>query len=448
MLAWLVAAPVAALTLLWIRARMQKRSAGGAEDATAGTVAPEAAADAPPQRPLEVLAGAVRLACGEGAQALAARLAALPRPGLHPLLRDRDGLPVLAAFDAGLDVESLAHRLAPAPGQRIAGEHLRALALLEPVALELFEAAARMMPAPPQAEAQVVAGLRRRQVPATGAGGSVRVVALLPPGLSESMIGTCNGWLRGLAAEAGLDPRRSAFEVACAPAADAAWRQVERLLSDGQGKHADWVLLLASASLVGGHSLRALASNDGLAAPGNAEGVVPGEGAAGLLLRPQGAIRALDAGRPPVLAAMRIEALEGGLNPRRAARSTADLLVALMATADVPRDDVVMVLSDADQRPSRSVEAAVAASAACPELDPADDCPALGVASGELGHVAPLALLALASARARDAGAPVLAQSVASMDTRVAVLVRPAGAADAAEPARNEAGPPPPDLAA
>src|SRR5690606_25789872 len=154
-----------------------------------------------------------------------------------------------------------------------------------------------------------------------------------------------------------------------------------------------------------------------------------------LLLRSGAAARAAGEQQAPVLAGLHTSAFDPTISARRAARESGDLLAAAMEAGAVSRDDVVMVLSDADQRPSRSVEAAVAASAACPGLDPADDCPALGVASGELGHVAPLALLALASARARDAGAPVLAQSVASMDTRVAALVRPAGAADAAKPA-------------
>lgn len=448
MLVWLLAVPVAILVLLWIVARLRRRKAARAEEPAADAEAEPTTDDAAPRQwPLGILAGEVNLGCGEGAQALAGRLAELPRPGLHPTLRDRDGLPVLAACSEDLDTTSVADRLPLGPGQRLVEEHLRALALLEPVALELFDAAARLLPPLPQAAERVVAGLRRSEAPPPRESGSVHVVALLPQDMPSSLRTGCDEWLRGLADDAGLDPRRSTFEVTCVSGADEIWQRLGRLVADEPAAGADWQLLLAACSSIGERGLHALNTGGRLATAGNVEGLVPGEGAAGLLLRPEGSALPTGDGTVPALAAVHAGALEAGSNPRHAARATGNLLGELMGMGDVSRDDIAMVLSDADQRPSRSVEAAVASSAACPELDPAGDCPALGSASGHLGHVAPLALLALASARVRDAEAPVLALSVASAKARTAALVRVADAVDIPESASNETGAKP-DLAA
>ena len=446
MLVWLVAVPAGVLSLLWMGARLRRRAAGPAHADAADGEAAAGGGELPQQWPPEILAAAVNLGCGEGAQALAGSMPELPRPGLHPTLRDRDGLPVLAAFSAQLDTASLADRLPTAPGQRCADEHLRTLALLEPVALELFDAAARLLPPLPEASERVVAGLRRSVATAPGKRGGVQVVALLPRDVPAPLRRACDDWLRELAAEAGLDPHRSTLEVVCVSSAGDAWERIQQLLLEEPGEGADWRLLLASASSIGERGLHALIAGGRLATARNAEGLVPGEGAAGLLLRPAGTIRPVAAKPVPVLAAVRT-APAGESGPRRAGRATGELLEGLLEIAGIPGDEVALVLSDADQRPSRAVEAAVAASAACPELDPALDCPALGNASGHLGHVAPLALLALASAWVRDADAPVLALSVASASSRTAALLRSGDAGDTSRTSPSQAGATP-DLAA
>ena len=443
MLVWLVVVPVGILCALWIGARIRRRRAAGAgqePEAAAGGEAQAPADAAAPQWPPGILAAAANLGCGGDARALAREPAGLPRPGLHPDLRDRDGLPVLAAFSADLDAAGVADRLGTRPGQRIAEEHLRALALLEPVALELFDAAARLLPAPPAVEERVVAGLRRSVTAAPHESGSVHVVALLPQDMPPALRAECEGWLRGLAADCGLDRRRSTFEVLVEQDAEGTWRRIGRLIEQAPAADAGWQLLLAAASSVGGRGLHALMSAGRLARTGNAEGLVPGEGAAGLLLRPSTTVRPQADGPVPELASLRSSPLQADASARNAARATGELLAAAMEGAGVGRDDIALVLSDADQRPSRSVEAAVAASAACPELDPVNDCPALGVASGQLGHVGPLALLAVAAERVREAGLPLLALSLASSTTRTAALLRIAAAETLAQSPANEPG--------
>lgn len=440
MLGWLVALPLALLGLLWIVARARRRS-GRPQPQADGEAAEEAVADAPVAPPLMVLAEAAWLPWGDGT--LAGSLAGLPRPTLHPALCDRDGFPVLAAFDPGLDTVPLEQQFSQGSARRWAPEQLRALALLEPVALELFGDAARLLPRPPKAPERVVAGLRRVERSDRDNAGRVRIVALLPREWDAAQRDACEEWLRGLAAGAGLDPRRSRFEVEMAEGEGAAWPLIAGLHGKVEGDAArDWLLVLAASSLVGPRAVRALESAGKLARYGNPEGLVPGEGAAGLLLAPHGATPAgeIDAGLS--LAALRFESVAADGKPREAARASTALLQGVMADGGVEPAAVATVVGDADQRPSRAAEAAVAVVTACPDLDPVDDCPAIGSASGHLGQVAPLALLALAGARARAADAPALVLSVSAKGARAAALVQPAAAAIVAGDVPAAAGTP------
>ncbi len=422
MLLWLVLVPIALLSALWIGARLRRSrsnaAAAGADEASRDAAADPA--DAPAmQRPLAVLATAANLACGGDVHGLAGQLANLPRPRLHPGLRDRDGLPVLAAFTPALETGALDSW----QGRRLAPEHLRALALLEPVAADLFDAAARLLPPIPDAEEQVIAGLRRRVETRPEDHGSVAVTALMPRDFPPPLLDDCAAWLRGLAADCGLDARRSRIEVVAGDDAEGTWRRITGLLAERSGDTGEWQLLLAAASWIGERGLQALAAG-GRPASGDAEGLIPGEGAAGLLLRPADAVRPAQARPVAEIAALRTDKSGAAASARHAARESAELLAGVMQSSGTGREDVALVVSDADQRPSRSVEAAVAASAACPDLDPVAACPALGTASGHLGHVAPLALLALAAARVEAGAAPVLALSVASATSRTAALLR------------------------
>jgi len=440
-LVWLLLVPVAILSALWGVARIRRRRAMAESGSDDSTATGDSEPGDPPvaQQPLEILSAAASLGCGSDAAMLARMLAELPRPRLHPTLRDRDGLPVLAAFSAELDTGPTEARLRSGSGRRLGEEHLRALALLEPVALDLFDAAARLLPPLPEVEERVIAGLRRSVAVQPRDSGGVHVVAMLPQDFPQALRGDCDAWLRELATECGLDPRRSTFEVVVEQDAGGVWRRIGKLLGEEPEQRADWQLLLAAASSIGERGLHALAAGGRLARSGSPEGLVPGEGAAGLLLRSGAAARAAGEQQAPVLAGLHTSAFDPTISARRAARESGDLLAAAMEAGAVSRDDVAMVISDADQRPSRSVEAAVAASAACPELDPAAAICALGVASGHLGHVAPLALLAIAAERTRDAAAPVLALSVDAPSARAAALLRSAAAEALSEPSRTPA---------
>src|SRR5690606_27221671 len=110
---------------------------------------------------------------------------------------------------------------------------------------------------------------------------------------------------------------------------------------------------------------------------------------------------------------------------RGASRQAAELLQHAMTTAAQPAESIALVFSDADHRPSRAIEIAGAIAATLPELDPVDDARHLGLACGDLGAVAPLALLAAAAAQAAQSEAPVLAFGLADPRARVALALSP-----------------------
>ncbi|MDH5823742.1 hypothetical protein QFW77_12165 [Luteimonas sp. RD2P54] len=447
MLIWLAVVPLGLLAGFWAVGRV--RAARRREPAAAPSAAPAEALESDADLahpPLDCLAGAVRLPCGSSPDAVLAALEDAPRPGLHPSLRDRDGLPLFAAMVAELETgaaaDALPQSLRPDP------EQLRALALLESVALELFDALATLLPPLPVAEERVVAGLRRRE------SGDVvevaRVLALLPAAWPAALRQASDGWLRQLARDAGLDTRRIVLEAIPVQGPADVWRLLDRIGTAGAGG-LPWQLLLACDSTVGERSVAALAAAGRLMGGRRAEGVFPGEGAAGILLRQPGsdASDASDVAGPAVaMHRVRLCAVEPDASARAAARASTALLERALRAASLEPDAVALLLSDADQRPGPAVEAGAAAAAACPELDVSRQAPALGTSCGLLGHVAPLALLALAAAQVRAGGRPAMALAVAAGRERAAVAFAPARDSAADDISSPEVSGQAPDLAA
>src|SRR5690606_35267897 len=338
-----------------------------------------------------------------------ALLPAPPRPRLRPGVRARDGFPVLAAHVDGLRVDGVVANLGGSRdmAQWIAqaGERARALALLEPVATALFDHAARLLPPLPAAAERVVAGLRHSNAP--GARVAVRIHALLPASWGGPLRQQIGDWLLGQALAAGIDGRRIALDAVAADVPDATWRLLDAIDADARRGDA-WHLLLACDSLVGERSVQQLEASGRLMDSRRTEGLVPGEGAAGVLLRfPDGPVPADPAQAVALHRAVRAT-LPPGSQPRAAARASGELLSLALRRAGHGAETVALVLSDADQRSSRVVEASIAAAAACPDLDVATQCAAIGVPCGETGPVLPLALLALAAAQVQASGQPAL----------------------------------------
>lgn len=416
-----------------------RRARAARRDAPAPQAAAPASVDAnigegPQPPPFAVLAGAVRLASGTDPAAALEALTHPERPGLHPVLRDRDGLPVFAAWIQDLDVTQgealLAHY---APAARVGTDVARAFALLDTTAEELFLEALAALPAAPDVASRVVAGMHHRQTPQ--ARERIDVQVLVPAAWPTAVRDGCAALLAERAGECGLAPEQVRVEAVAVSAAVDVWRHFERLTEVEVGRRDRWHLVLTADSQLDERRLRAIEAGSGLMSARREDGAVLAEGAAGVLLAPAtGGVPAVAALHRPLREETSLASL------RAAARATADLMSGALRRADVSADAVTCVLSDADHRPAASIEATSAASIACPELDTATQCPSLGVPNGGLGIVAPIGLLALAAAHVAATSAPVLALSVADERLRHAVAVVPPPTPDhAASPSQSGA---------
>ena len=438
---FLLVLPLVLLGVIWLlrrtlRRRSEQRSA--ASVAVPVTDTTSLIDDSPrPDRIVHVLASATLLRAGSSAAAVAESLAAPERPPLHGQLKDSVGLPVFAAAVENLDPGSMelllgAAMAGPDTFERVFGdEALRAIALLDPVAEELLHCA--LPPIPLEAAvAGIETGLHphamhhslssRGAVPAPAAS-VLRVHLLLPAAWPSAARQASGDWLSAKARAIGFDDHQLRVDVVPVNAAADTWRLLDQLMQTHPGgADGDRHLMLAAHSSIGETSIDRLDARRELLVSGHPEGLIPGEGAAGLLLG--AATASLDPAAPPPLRLHRLLRGQAG-HGRTASRQAAELLRHALNTAAHPADAIALVFSDADHRPSRAIEIAGAISATLPDLDPVDDARHLGLVCGDIGAVAPLALLAAAAAQSAQDDAPVLVFGLADPLLRIATTVSP-----------------------
>ena len=163
-------------------------------------------------------------------------------------------------------------------------------------------------------------------------------------------------------------------------------------------------LLLVSDSSVDEETISAWDSKHMLYRPNTPEGLVPGEGAAGLLVVPKFY-------KVPTQSTV-LGGLFSGKRSKDVSlpqRLQADILVNLAnkAIASTEEQDWKLI-SDTDLRPSRTGEALNFASTFLPEQDPLDSLYSLGTANGAANTVLPLAALAVAQHECENEGLAAL----------------------------------------
>ncbi len=449
LLTWLGIVPAGVLGGGWmLRSGWRRLAQAGAErlqrqdEDVQPPVAVAEAAEPPPglQASAAVIhATAVNLACGSDAGQLATGHTELARPGLHPRLRDRDGLPVLSAHVPDLDTAVVRDWLERRQQASAFGEApLRALALLQPVAEELLLQALAQLPAPRERPGEVVAGLRRQQEGL--AGGRLDVAVLLPGDWNGAMQRSAAAIVSDWAAELGLPAGQVQVEALPVRGSGDAWRWLQRLLRQEPDQDR-WQLLLAAGSLIDATWIERLQMRGALADRQHPDGTLPGEGAAGVLLTQ---VRGDEAEgvvlQPPMLATLE----SAPASERARARRSTELLQAAMQAAGVDAGQVDWVVSDADQRADRAAEACAAAVAACPELDSYRQCFACGAVAGTVVPVVALATLALAAAHASYSDRAALVLGVDEPDLRVAAVVAPYALLSSGTPSHGAAAGPGP----
>ena len=414
---YLFALPLALIATAWggmriVRARREARTAPTqpAQDGGAQT------AEAPPQAArLRVLASAASAAMGSEPAAIHAALAAQKRPDLDPSFKNTHGFPVFSARAPQLDTDALraTAREAGAPAAALDEERVRATALLAEVVETLSQ------------EARAVV-LNQGEPQRDDAWPLLQLELLLPAPWPDAVRDYAADQLRALTAWPASRVVVNQHAAQDALACDGLLRQ---LAHDSQvARGATLRLVAVTDSYIDPARVEQWDAAGRLMSNVNPQGQVPGEAAAGLLLdlashapgsepaRTDGALNLTLSAH--VRRAVGADA-RGALHEPR----LTELATQFLAEQGQPADGVAALISDADHRGSRPLEAAGLASALFPALDPNQDCLAVGSGCGHTGAAAHLLTVAVAGIACAQADAPVLALMTQDPALRTLVLV-------------------------
>ena len=428
----MLALPLALLFMLWLSKKVLASLLAGPALAAPGPAAPlQADAATPPAAavPLHIVAASLRMPGGATpSELLAAMRSRQCRPALDGQLLDADGYPLLCARVDGIDEELqqqlLAAWLREHPQAGLASEpfpfnpeDLRALALGAVVLAELVDEALQhaLSAGAPASPASALPMLRLH--------------LLTPAAWSAAQHLAGDAWLRHLAREQGWPAQQ------LLPPTEPATRQAApfALLNQLAGHAAPpqppcLSIVLACDSHLGELRVHVLASQGQLFSAAQANGQIPGEGAAGLLLAGPGATAPLDEAAPVLLHRAATGELPQGASRR--GETDKNLLAdlgrqALAAAGDDAAAGIVLVSADTDQRAPRMLELMQCAGALLPQLDLGEQVLGVGAACGQCGAVTTLAALAMARQAAADDGAQVLCLSNLDPLQRGALVIGP-----------------------
>ena len=382
---YLFALPLAVLGALWLGARAVRAARAPKPEPLASAPAADEAPAALAQ--LRIVAVAARAAAGPDAAGIAEALAEQQRPELDPELKTLQGFPIFAARVPQLDDVELyaAARERGAPAEALATAGLRATALLADIAATLTNDAHRRV-----TELDVPA--RDEDWPL------LRFDIVLPASWPQAARERARAQVLA-AAGVWPDTRVSATEHGARDAM--AVDMLLRELASASSSAADaptWRIVLAADGYVDQDLVAQWDADAMLLTHANPQGRVPGEAAAGVLLgqaHSTSTVHATDVhvALSPVTHRQKPADARGA----QAEPALADLTRDLMQRAAIAPDSVIHVISDADHRGSRPLEALNVASQLFEHLDTAKDCHAVGVACGHTGVAASLLTLAVAS---------------------------------------------------
>jgi hypothetical protein len=371
----------------------------------AATPAATAASPAHAQH-LAILATALRAPQGASAEELAAAIADnKARPDLDRELVDDDGFPVMCARceDAHDDAlrEDVADWLAAHGGIEpdFSDEQWRALTLASSVVAELAGRAA------------IEWSVRDDAVP------RLQVLPLLPADWSEGQRDAAAAWLRHAATQAGWRGEIGASTCGTDPVTSMA----------AAGAAPGVTLVVAAASHVGEATVARWASEQILFTAAQPQGMMPGEGAAGLLLGGAVLAEASDGQAVALLAPLAHVQVEEPADARRRGtdRVLADLVERTLADAGGHAGDVAMIVADTGHRSRPVYELMEYAATTMRQLDGSEDIVRVGASSGACGVVPFVTALALGAHYAGARQAPVLCLANEMPGRRIATVVRP-----------------------
>ncbi len=401
---YLVALPLAVLAgVLLVRRLARPQPAAAPDTAAPAATVPAAAARLPA---LALVDAAVRTRHGDSSDDLAAALdAQRARPDLDPELVDDAGYPVMSvrvpsAGDAAWRAD--AEPWLDAQGQsdaRFGDAHWRALELASAIVDELADAAAQ----------DAVDGTL------------LRIVPLAPTDWTAAQRTAAGAWLAHVATRAGWIADKVAVSPAPPGEPAAAASALLSVLAGQAGTEPVLTILLAFDSRIDQALVDRMAADGTLFTATHPQGLVPGEGAAGLLLA--------DPAHPaPTLqAASTTRTASADAAPRVDATDLRRLAQRVLAETAVDAPAVTALYADADHRSSRVFETMALAHDDLPHLDAGIDVRTTGPACGQSGAVPFLAALALARRQVLEGAGAVLCVGNTDSIHRSVALVRPAG---------------------
>ena len=388
-----------------------------APGAAPGQASAPATLDAQHVPPLAILACALRSPHGASPAELAAALAAnTARADLDPELVNEDGFPVMTARHGDPGDEAVQDEVREWLAEQGMGEvrfepeQWRALALGSSVVEQLCAQAASSLLLPDA-------------VPPT-----LHLLPLLPQEWHMEARSAAGMWLRHKAVSVGWPDGKLALAAELPMATASPVDAMARLAIHGAATEAPVLaLIIACASHVGDDSISTWSGKGVLFSAKRPQGLVPGEGAAGLLLLDQEQAARIDSASPML---HMVNDARRHNSADEAKRADADLLAVLadklLLNAKSGALDVAMLVADTGHRTSRVLELMGLAGKTLPELDKATDVVSLGPGCGTCGAVPFMTALAMASHYALERSAPVLCISNEDPYRRSAVLVRPA----------------------
>lgn len=411
---YLLALPAALLLLFWGggKAMASRASAPASRQKTRPAPADPVPGQAPP---LAILAAALRSPHGASVEELAQAIAANKvRAELDRELVDGDGFPVMTArsIDAGDDMlrEEISEWLLRngMGALQLNEEEWRALTLASAVTSDLVMRATDELVTPD------------RTAP------MLQLMPVLPSGWPFEHRRAAGMWLRHTAGQFGWPFDRV---VLAADAVDARPAAVfARLAQAADHPTPALTLVVACASHIGQQSVDDWAARGILCTASQAQGVIPGEGAAGLLVANLALARSIESMAYVLLDRFEETRLEASSDQARRidAAPLGKLVEAACKHAGIGAADIAMVIGDADHRPNRILELMGLVSTALPRLDTADEVVRVGPVYGSCGAVPFLTGLALARYYTVDSEAPTLFASNEDPYQRCVAVVRSA----------------------
>jgi hypothetical protein len=377
---------------------------------------PAQASPAPVQLPpLAILAASLRSPHGATVEELAAAIAGnKARADLDRELIDEDGFPVMTARSADASDEMLQEEIKEWLARngmaelQFSEEQWRALTLASAVAGDLAIRAAGEL------------------VSEDGAAPMLQLVPMLPADWPVDQRRAAAIWLEHTAEQFGWPADRIA--VPSEPSASTG-DVFTRLAQAATVNDTPLVaLVVACASHIGQETVDKWAGAGALFTSSQPLGLIPGEGAVGLLVTDLRQAESIESAAFVLLD--RIEEARRDTSADEVKRVDPKLLgelaEAVCKGGATGLADVAMIVGDVGHRPNRMLELMGFASDEMPQLDDTDDVVRVGLASGTCGAVPFMTGLALARYYTLERDAPVLCTSNEDAYRRCVAMVRPA----------------------